>query len=73
MMEDRTSPCSASHTAFAFVPAGPDLAFIDHLAFLRSRMTFTTAVTDPFLIEVTSDGVVIEEASTCDLRRGGWK
>ncbi|MEW5314079.1 MAG: hypothetical protein WDW38_005602 [Sanguina aurantia] len=52
---------------------GPDLAFIDHLAFLRSRMTFTTAVTDPFLIEVTSDGVVIEEASTCDLRRGGMR
>lgn len=64
---------AVDHTPLFLMPAGPDLAFIDHLAFLRSRMTFTTAVTDPFLIEVTSDGMVIEEASTCDLRRGGWK
>ncbi len=50
---------------------GPDTSFLDSLPFLRSRLTFTRAADDPFLIEITPDGIPIEEATTCDLRRGG--
>jgi hypothetical protein len=49
---------------------GPDLAFLDSVPFLRNRLTFTRAAEDPFLVEVTPDGIPIEEATTCDLRRG---
>lgn len=52
---------------------GPDVAFLDALPFLRSRLTFTKAAEDPFLCEVTPDGIPIEEATTCDLRRGGHR
>ncbi|EFJ48469.1 hypothetical protein VOLCADRAFT_90723 [Volvox carteri f. nagariensis] len=52
---------------------GPDVGFLDELPFLRSRLTFTRAADDPFLSEVTPDGIPIEEATTCDLRRGGQR
>ena len=51
---------------------GPDLAFLDDLAFLRTRLVSSKAVSDPFLVEVTPDGIPMEEATTCDLRRGEW-
>ncbi|GAX74458.1 hypothetical protein CEUSTIGMA_g1907.t1 [Chlamydomonas eustigma] len=33
----------------------------------------TKAVDDPFLLDVTPDGIPIEEATKCDLRRGGMR
>ncbi|GFR44089.1 hypothetical protein Agub_g5251, partial [Astrephomene gubernaculifera] len=45
---------------------GPDTCFLDELPFLRSRLTFGKAADDPFLAEVTPDGIPIEEATTCD-------
>eukprot|EP00798_Chlamydomonas_sp_ICE-L_P014827 gene14827-20880_t len=52
---------------------GPDLAFLDQLSFLRSRLQQKKAADDPFLVEVTPDGIPIEEATTCDLRRAGHR
>ncbi|KXZ53645.1 hypothetical protein GPECTOR_6g562 [Gonium pectorale] len=52
---------------------GPDASFLDALPFLRSRLSFGRAADDPFLAELTPDGVPIEEATTCDLRRGGQR
>ncbi|GIL54900.1 hypothetical protein Vafri_10603 [Volvox africanus] len=52
---------------------GPDVGFLDELPFMRTRLTFSRAAEDPFLAEVTPDGIPIEEATTCDLRRGGQR
>ncbi|KAG2429849.1 hypothetical protein HXX76_010631 [Chlamydomonas incerta] len=52
---------------------GPDCGFLDSLPFLRSRLSFGKAADDPFLVELTPDGIPIEEATTCDLRRGGQR
>ncbi|GAX74460.1 hypothetical protein CEUSTIGMA_g1909.t1 [Chlamydomonas eustigma] len=52
---------------------GADLKFLDQQAFLSTRLIQTKAVDDPFLLDVTPDGIPIEEATTCDLRRGGMR
>jgi len=52
---------------------GPDLGFLDGLVFLSSRLVSRRAADDPFLMEVTPDGVPIEEATAMDLRRGGHR
>eukprot|EP00798_Chlamydomonas_sp_ICE-L_P007789 gene7789-979_t len=44
--------------------------FIDDYTFLKGRMLNLRPVDDPFLVELTPDGVAIEEATTMDLRRG---
>ena len=48
----------------------PRSQFLDQQPFLRTRLVQRRAVDDPFLLEVTADGIPIEEATTCDLRRG---
>lgn len=48
-------------------------AFLDAAPFLRNRLCTVRAVEDPFLTEVTVDGIPIDAASTSDLRRGGVK
>ncbi len=52
---------------------GVDLRFLDQQPFLRTRLVNSRAVDDPFLLEVTPDGIPIEEATTCDMRRGGMR
>lgn len=48
-------------------------AFLDQQPFLRSRLHGGTKCSeDPFLCALTPDGIPIEEATTTDLRRGGW-
>lgn len=49
---------------------GPDLKFLDDRAFLSDRMMNQKASEDPFLVEITADGVPIEEVSDMDIRRG---
>jgi collagen type II alpha len=45
-------------------------AFLDTQPFLRLRLHEQKAVEDPFLPDVTPDGIPIEEATSTDLRRG---
>jgi hypothetical protein len=45
-------------------------AFLDVQPFLRLRLHEQKAVEDPFLPDVTPDGIPIEEATSTDLRRG---
>ncbi len=52
-------------------PIPPRPQFLDQQAFLHTRLIQRRAVDDAFLLEVTPDGIPIEEATPCDLRRGG--
>ena len=44
--------------------------FLDELPFVKHRLYSVRAVDDPFLTEVTADGIPIDAASTVDLRLG---
>jgi len=48
-------------------------AFLDELPFVQHRLYSVRAVEDPFLTEVTPDGVPIDAATTVDLRIGSTK
>ncbi|KAG1672708.1 hypothetical protein FOA52_005185 [Chlamydomonas sp. UWO 241] len=67
-----------THTAAPFVYYGADYlagigrdhAFLDSHAFLSSRLASGSAASDPFLLNVTPDGVPIECPTDSDIRRG---
>ena len=54
-----------------YLPAmGPDLHFLDRAPFLEGRFVRGPASSDPFLMDLTPEGVPLEEADSFDMRRG---
>jgi len=50
---------------------GYDLDFLERASFMRNRGMSVRVTEDPFLKELTPDGMPIEEATPFDFRRGG--
>lgn len=60
--------CNTTPSPSPLLPS-PLLQFLDGCAFLATRLTQRPAVEDPFLVEITPDGIPLEEPTTMDLRR----
>uniref|UniRef100_A0A7S3QPF6 Uncharacterized protein n=1 Tax=Dunaliella tertiolecta TaxID=3047 RepID=A0A7S3QPF6_DUNTE len=66
---DSSEPFMFANVGNYLAYIGSDLAFLDETPFVKHRLYSVKAVDDPFLTEITPDGVPIDAASTVDLRR----